>query len=76
MSLKDEFRKMVNELTTRFTLPPIANIFFPPFYNASALYSCLMKKRRNTLLYNRRLLSRKTRGNLRLNLAMTTLLKR
>ena len=32
MSLKDEFRKMVNELTTRFTLPPIANIFFPPFY--------------------------------------------
>ena len=33
MSLKDEFRKMVNELTTRFTLPPIANIFFPPFYN-------------------------------------------
>ena len=32
MSLKDEFRKMVNKLTTRFTLPPIANIFFPPFY--------------------------------------------
>jgi uncharacterized protein (DUF4213/DUF364 family) len=32
MSLKDEFRKMVNELTTKFTLPPIANIFFPPFY--------------------------------------------
>jgi uncharacterized protein (DUF4213/DUF364 family) len=23
---------MVNELTTKFTLPPIANIFFPPFY--------------------------------------------
>jgi uncharacterized protein (DUF4213/DUF364 family) len=37
MSLKDEFGKMVNgkmvnELTTKFTLPPIANIFFPPFY--------------------------------------------
>jgi uncharacterized protein (DUF4213/DUF364 family) len=32
MSLKDEFRKMVTELTTKFTLPPIANIFFPPFY--------------------------------------------
>ncbi len=32
MSLKDEFRKMVNEITAKFTLPPIANIFFPPFY--------------------------------------------
>jgi uncharacterized protein (DUF4213/DUF364 family) len=32
MSLKNEFRKMVNELSTKFTLPPIANIFFPPFY--------------------------------------------
>jgi uncharacterized protein (DUF4213/DUF364 family) len=32
MSLKDEFRKMVTELTAKFTLPPIANIFFPPFY--------------------------------------------
>jgi uncharacterized protein (DUF4213/DUF364 family) len=32
MSLKDEFRKMVTELTTKFSLPPIANIFFPPFY--------------------------------------------
>jgi uncharacterized protein (DUF4213/DUF364 family) len=32
MSLKDEFRKMVTQLTARFTLPPIANIFFPPFY--------------------------------------------
>ncbi len=32
MSLKDEFRKMINELTTKFTLPPIANIFLPPFY--------------------------------------------
>lgn len=32
MSLKDEFRKMVNEITTKFTLPPIASIFFPPFY--------------------------------------------
>ncbi len=32
MSLKDEFKKMITELTTKFTLPPIANIFFPPFY--------------------------------------------
>jgi uncharacterized protein (DUF4213/DUF364 family) len=32
MSLKDEFKKMVTELTTKFTLPPISNIFFPPFY--------------------------------------------
>ena len=32
MSLKDEFKKMVTELTTKFTLPPTANIFFPPFY--------------------------------------------
>jgi uncharacterized protein (DUF4213/DUF364 family) len=32
MGLKDEFRKMVTELTTKFTLPPIANVFFPPFY--------------------------------------------
>jgi uncharacterized protein (DUF4213/DUF364 family) len=32
MSLKDEFRKMVTELATKFTLPPIAKIFFPPFY--------------------------------------------
>jgi hypothetical protein len=32
MSLKDEFRKMVNELAAKFTPPPIANIFFPPFY--------------------------------------------
>ena len=31
MSLKDEFRKMVNVLTTKFPLPPIADIFFPPF---------------------------------------------
>ena len=32
MSLKDEFRKMVNELATKSTLPPIADIFFPPFH--------------------------------------------
>ena len=32
MSLKDEFKKMVAELTIKFTLPPISNIFFPPFY--------------------------------------------
>ena len=32
MGLKDEFKKMVTELTAKFTIPPIANIFFPPFY--------------------------------------------
>lgn len=32
MSLKYEFKKMVNKLADNFTLPPIANIFFPPFY--------------------------------------------
>jgi len=32
MSLKDEFKNMITKLTTKFTLPPIANIFFPPFY--------------------------------------------
>ena len=32
MRLKDEFKKMVTELTTKFALPPIANIFSPPFY--------------------------------------------
>jgi len=32
MSLKDEFKKMITELSTRFTLPPIASIFLPPFY--------------------------------------------
>ncbi len=32
MSLKNEFKKMVTKVTTKFTLPPISNIFFPPFY--------------------------------------------
>jgi uncharacterized protein (DUF4213/DUF364 family) len=32
MSLKDEFRKLVTELTVKFTIPPIAGIFLPPFY--------------------------------------------
>lgn len=32
MSLKDEFKKMVTDVTTKFTLPLISNIFFPPFY--------------------------------------------
>jgi len=32
MTLKDEFIKMTTELTVKFKLPPIANIFFPPFY--------------------------------------------
>ena len=32
MSLKDEFKKMVTELVSKFTFPPISNIFFPPFY--------------------------------------------
>jgi uncharacterized protein len=32
MSLKDEFKKMVTELSTTYSLPPIADIFFPPFH--------------------------------------------
>jgi len=32
MSLKDEFKKLITELATKFTLPPIANIFLPPFH--------------------------------------------
>jgi len=32
MGLKDEFRKMVMELTAKFTPPTIANVFFPPFH--------------------------------------------
>jgi uncharacterized protein (DUF4213/DUF364 family) len=32
MSLKDEFRKMVTALTEKYAIPPIANSFFPPFY--------------------------------------------
>lgn len=28
MSIKDEFKKMISELTKKFTIPPIANIFF------------------------------------------------
>jgi uncharacterized protein (DUF4213/DUF364 family) len=32
MGLKDEFKKMITELATKFTLPPIAHIFLPPFH--------------------------------------------
>jgi uncharacterized protein (DUF4213/DUF364 family) len=32
MSLTDEFRKMVTELTDKYSIPQIADIFFPPFY--------------------------------------------
>lgn len=32
MSLKDEFTKMVTDLTTQFAIPPIENIFLPPFH--------------------------------------------
>jgi uncharacterized protein (DUF4213/DUF364 family) len=32
MSLRDEFKKMVNQLTTKFMVPPIADIFLPPFH--------------------------------------------
>ena len=28
----DEFKKMITELSTKFTLPPIASIFFPLSY--------------------------------------------
>ncbi|UCD80758.1 MAG: hypothetical protein JSW26_04820 [Desulfobacterales bacterium] len=32
MLLKDEFRMMITKLTAKYSIPPIANIFFPPFY--------------------------------------------
>ena len=32
MSLKGEFKKMVTRLQDSFRIPPIANIFLPPFY--------------------------------------------
>ncbi len=32
MGLKDEFRKMVTQLTGAFTIPPVAEMFLPPFY--------------------------------------------
>jgi uncharacterized protein (DUF4213/DUF364 family) len=32
MSLKNEFRKMITRLAAKFTLPPIEDIFFPPFH--------------------------------------------
>jgi hypothetical protein len=32
MGLKNEFQKMVAELTGRFSIPPIADVFFPPFH--------------------------------------------
>jgi uncharacterized protein (DUF4213/DUF364 family) len=32
MRLKDEFRMMITKLTARYSIPPIADIFFPPFY--------------------------------------------
>jgi len=31
MSLKDEFRMMVSRLTAKYSIPPITNIFLPPF---------------------------------------------
>ena len=32
MRLKDEFRMMITRLTATYSIPPIANIFLPPFY--------------------------------------------
>jgi uncharacterized protein (DUF4213/DUF364 family) len=32
MRLKDEFKKMITKFAAEFTLPPIADIFLPPFY--------------------------------------------
>jgi uncharacterized protein (DUF4213/DUF364 family) len=31
MSLKDEFRLMITKLTAKYSIPPIAKLFFPPF---------------------------------------------
>ena len=32
MSLAEEFRKMITVLTDKYAIPPVADIFFPPFY--------------------------------------------
>ena len=32
MSLKDEFRKMVENLSSQYKIPPVSSLFFPPFY--------------------------------------------
>jgi uncharacterized protein (DUF4213/DUF364 family) len=32
MGLKDEFKKLITKLAAQFTLPPIADIFLPPFH--------------------------------------------
>ena len=32
MRLKDEFRMMTTKLTAQYSIPPIADIFFPPFH--------------------------------------------
>lgn len=32
MDLKDEFRMMIMKLTAKYSIPPIEDIFFPPFY--------------------------------------------
>ena len=32
MGLTEEFKKMITELSAKFTLPPIADIFLPPFH--------------------------------------------
>ena len=32
MGLNDEFRKMVSDLAEKHTLPAVADVFFPPFY--------------------------------------------
>ena len=40
MSLKDEFRKIVTELKSKYTMPPIENIFFPPFFRGDQPKNC------------------------------------
>jgi uncharacterized protein len=32
MSLKNEFRKMIEKLSSRFTIPSVSTLFFPPFF--------------------------------------------
>lgn len=40
MHVKDEFRKIVTELTEKFTIPPIEDIFFPPFFQGGQPKDC------------------------------------
>ncbi len=37
MSLKNEFKKMIENLSSKFTIPAISTLFFPPFFKGGQL---------------------------------------